>query len=90
MEVLSFYCSDLFTKCDVIAKFLGPIYQGLTEQSEYRSWPVIQGKSNRTLALPIYAAKMSSSSVQFDRHAPVVVTLLILLVVHLWSQIQTK
>ena len=29
--------------------------------------PVIQGKSNRTLALPIYAAKMSSSSLWIDR-----------------------
>ena len=29
--------------------------------------PVIQGKSNRTLALPIYAAKMSSSSLRIDR-----------------------
>ena len=29
--------------------------------------PVIQAKSNGTLALPIYAAKMSSSSLRIDR-----------------------
>ena len=64
-EVLSFYCSDLFTKCDVIAKFLGSIYRGLSKVCVAvgaHLIPVIQGKSNR-----IYAAKMSSSSLRIDR-----------------------
>ena len=48
-EVLSFYFSDLFTKCDVIAKFLGPIYQGLSKVCiavGAHLIPIIQGKSN--------------------------------------------
>ena len=88
-EVLSFYCSDLFTKCDVIAKFLGPIYQGLSKVCiavGAHLISVIQGKSYRTLALPIYAAK----HLRLYGLTAVVVKLLILLVVHLWSQIQTK
>ena len=48
-EVLSFYCSE-FTKCDVIAKFLGPIYQGLSKVC-------IAVGAHLIPALPIYVAK---------------------------------
>ena len=59
----------------MIAKFLGPIYQGLSKVCiavGSHQIPVIQGKSGRTLALPIYAAKMSSSSLWIDRRGKII------------------
>ena len=67
----------------MIAKFLGTICQDLSKVCiaiGAHIKPVIQGKSNRTLALPIYAAKMSLPP--FDLTDFISCTL-----VHLWSQL---
>ena len=55
----------------MIAKFLGPICQSLNRMCiaiGTHIEPIIKGKCNQTLALPICAEKMASSSLWIDRH----------------------